>query len=93
MIDYSKWKPCEKSVTSLLLDSRNPRLPPRTPPPNQQELIAELVKHEKVYELAKKIVERGYHRIEFPIAVEEAGKFVIVEGNRRFGGTEAVNLP
>lgn len=83
MIDYSKWKQTNKAVTTLQLDVRNPRLPPRTSVPTQLELIAELIAHENVYALAKRIVERGYYRHELPIAVEEHGKTVIVEGNRR----------
>jgi len=93
MIDHSKWKQSTKSVTSLLLDSRNPRLLPRTTVPSQVELIAELVKHENVYELAKGITERGFFRVELPIAVEEGGKLVVVEGNRRLAALKLLISP
>lgn len=84
MIDHSKWKQKNSAaVTSLQLDNRNPRLPPRSPNLNQAELIAELIRHENVYGMAKRIVDRGYYRHELPIAVEEGGKLVVVEGNRR----------
>lgn len=93
MIDHSKWKQISKSVTSLQLDSRNPRLLPRSSPPSQLELIAELVKHENVYELAKLIAERGFYRVELPIAVEEGKKVVVVEGNRRLTALKLLISP
>jgi len=93
MIDYSKWKQLTKSATSLVLDPRNPRLLPREKLPTQIELIAELVQHENVYELAKKISERGFWRIEMPIAVEEDGKLVVVEGNRRVAALKLLISP
>ena len=93
MIDYSKWKQVTKTVTSLQLDSRNPRLLPRSIPPTQPELITELVNHEGVYDLAKSIAERGFYRVELPIAVEEGGKLIIVEGNRRLTALKLLISP
>ena len=83
MNDYSKWKQTSKAATTLLLDHRNPRLSPRTSVPTQPELVAELIGHEEIYTLAKSITEKGVYPYDLPIVVEEGGKLVVVEGNRR----------
>lgn len=70
-------------VMSLDLDPVNPRIPPRDKPFTQRELIAELVEHDDVYELAKDIVEQGWFPLESLIGLEENGKTIILEGNRR----------
>lgn len=83
MIDYSNWKTTNKSATTIQLDNRNPRLLPRESAVPQPELVAELIKHEDVYAMAKSIVERGFFPHELIIGVEENGRVVVVEGNRR----------
>ena len=83
MIDYSKWKVRDLSITSLYLDPLNPRLPEADEGLSQRRLLEELVENEKVYELAKEIADKGYYPTESLIAVEENGKKYIVEGNRR----------
>lgn len=93
MIDYSKWKQTTKAVTTLQLDARNPRLPPRTGTPTQLDLIAELIKHEDVYGAAKKVMQRGFYRHEIPIVVEEHGKLVVLEGNRRVAAVKLLISP
>jgi hypothetical protein len=83
MIDYSKWKQATKAATTLQLDQRNPRLLPRATSATQPELVAEMIKHEDVYGMAKSIVERGFFPHELIIGIEEQGRMTIVEGNRR----------
>ena len=48
MNDYSQWKEKSLAVTSLLLDSRNPRIPDLGHVPTQREIVADLVEHEDV---------------------------------------------
>jgi len=43
----------------------------------QSELIAELVAHDKVYELAKDIADDGFYPLESLLAVEEDGTLYI----------------
>lgn len=83
MIDYSKWKARELAITSLKLDPLNPRLPEADAGLSQPRLLAELIEHEKIYELAKTIVDKGYYPTEALIVVEEDEKKLVVEGNRR----------
>lgn len=93
MNDYRDWPERTVSVTSLYLDGRNPRIPHVTSETNQRELAAELIEHERVYELARDIVEQGYFPTEVLIGVEEDGKKIVVEGNRRLAALKLLLSP
>lgn len=83
MINYFKWQKRQIMVTSLRLDSDNPRLTEYGKKPTQPDIIDYLITHEKVYELAKTIISQGYFLNEQPIVTKEDNKFVVLEGNRR----------
>lgn len=93
MIDYSKWKESQLIVTNLLLDPHNPRIPDSGESLSQRELIADLVANDKVYDLAKSIVENGYYPVEALIFVEEQKKKFVVEGNRRLAALKLLISP
>lgn len=93
MRDYRKWKRSNPRVTSLLLDAANPRIPKGRGIHEQRELIAELVEHDSVYELAKDIVSDGYFPLEYLIAIEDDGKAIVVEGNRRLAALKLLVNP
>jgi hypothetical protein len=95
MADYSKWIEKHVPVTSLLLDPHNPRIPPSgTKLLDQRALIAELVEHDNVIELAKDIAEDGYSPLESLIGlVDEDGKTYILEGNRRLAALKLLLSP
>ncbi|MHB1342707.1 MAG: ParB/RepB/Spo0J family partition protein [Coriobacteriia bacterium] len=93
MRDFADWEDKHLSVTSLKLDPKNPRLPECDRERNQKELLEELVENDRVYELAKSIVDNGYFPIEALVAVEEAGKWVVVEGNRRLAALKLMVNP
>lgn len=93
MIDYSKWKLKDISVTALKLDPQNPRLPEADKTLSQRQLIDELVEHEKIYDLAKEIVDKGYYPTEALITVEEEGNKYVLEGNRRLASLKLLNNP
>ena len=59
MLDYSPWPIKKLSVTNLLLDQQNPRLPQSGGALSQRQIIDELVTHDFVYELAKDIAYTG----------------------------------
>jgi len=80
--DYSTWEEEQVSVVTLLLDPRNPRIPGGEMM-EQGELLAELVAHDKVYELAKDIANDGLYPLESLLAIEDDGNLYVVEGNRR----------
>lgn len=96
MADYTKWTEKTVPVTSLFLDPQNPRLPPPTGATalDQRGLIAELVEHEKVLDLAKDISENGYAPVESLIGiVEDDGKTYVLEGNRRLAALKLLISP
>jgi len=93
MIDYTKWKESSLSVTNLLLDPQNPRIPDSGESLSQRDLLADLVTNDKVYELAKGIVENGYYPVEALIFVEEQKNKYVVEGNRRLAALKLLISP
>ena len=94
-MDYTKWPTQSLQVTNLQLDVGNPRLPNPGAPRSQRELIGELVKHDKVYELAKRISRKGWYPVESLIGtkLEPSGKVVVLEGNRRLAALKLLISP
>lgn len=93
MNDYSAWPNRQTPVSTLSLDARNPRLPKTTEPRDPRAILAELVQHDDVEEVARSIAVRGYFPTEVMIAVEEDGKKVVIEGNRRLAGLKLLISP
>ncbi|HEX4000241.1 MAG TPA: hypothetical protein VHX65_16940, partial [Pirellulales bacterium] len=86
----SRWKKLQIKITTLELDPLNPRIPALVESPSQRDIVANLVAHEDVYELAKSVVDfGGLYPNESLIAIEENGNKIVVEGNRRLA---ALNL-
>jgi hypothetical protein len=92
-MDYTTWEERNISVNNILLDSNNPRIPPADKPFNQRSLLAELVQHDKIYELAQNIAQNGYYPVESLIVVKENGKIVVIEGNRRLAALKLLIAP
>lgn len=93
MIDYSKWKESQLSVTNLRLDPQNPRIPDSSIELSQRDLIADLVENDKILELAKNIVDNGYYPVESLIIVEDDKKKYVLEGNRRLAALKLLLSP
>ena len=93
MNDYGKWKERECSVTSLLLDPLNPRIPELATAPTQRDVVAELVTHDNVYELAKDIADQGFFPTERLVGIEDAAGDTILEGNRRLAALKLLIAP
>lgn len=93
MVDYSTWTERMEFVTNLQLDGRNPRIPGGGAGPDQRELIADLVAHDKVYDLARDIVEVGFYPLESLVGLKEDGKSIILEGNRRLAALKLLVSP
>jgi len=51
----TNWKTTQKSIGVMFMDAKNPRIPPTPQPLSEPELIAELVLHDDVYQLASNI--------------------------------------
>jgi len=94
MMTYSAWKALRVSVTNLLLDSDNPRIPDEKRGLGQRELLAELVRHDGIYGLAQGITENGYYPDKALVVIHGDGKkYVVLEGNRRSAALKALLSP
>jgi hypothetical protein len=93
MIDYMPWPTKRLSVTSLLLDQQNPRLPQSGGALGQRQIIDELVTHDSVYELAKDITTQGFFPTEILLGVRDGDQIVIIEGNRRLAALKLLINP
>jgi len=82
-----------KSVPTLHLDAKNPRLGRKKSGRSQQEIIKYLYEHDRAFDVAESIALRGYFPIESLLAVEEQGKLVVVEGNRRLAALKGLHNP
>jgi len=94
-MDYSKWPMKVMSITNLCLDPENPRIPATGSSLSQRELIAELVLHDNVYDLAKSMAENGYFPNEVVVTyVNKADRNrYVVEGNRRVAAVKCLLSP
>ncbi|MBL4898846.1 MAG: hypothetical protein JKX76_04250 [Colwellia sp.] len=93
MIDYSSWPLKRLSVLNLQLDIENPRLPAQNKHPVQRDIIRYMITEEKVIELAKEIVNKGYFRNEQPIVCKIGSKYSVLEGNRRVTALKLIQAP
>ena len=94
MADYSDWDEERIKPEALLLDSENPRIPPAVDHRlSQRELIADLVAHDRVYELARDITRIGYLPVESIVVTEDGGQTIVLEGNRRVAALKLLNDP
>src|SRR5882672_11820926 len=87
------WVTRRVSVASLHLDAKNPRLGRETLAQAPREIIQYLFEHDKAIEVADSIATRGYFPNEPLLAVQEDGRYVIVEGNRRLAALKALREP
>jgi hypothetical protein len=94
MADYTKWAEKKASIVSLQLDPKNPRIPRGPVNLDQPALIAELINHDSVMDLAKDIADYGYSPLESLVGfVEDDGKTYILEGNRRLAALKILLSP
>lgn len=87
------WPTKRLSVTSLHLDAKNPRLGRETSARAPREIIQYLFEHDKALEVAESIAYRGYFPNEPLLVIEENGRYVVVEGNRRLAALKALREP
>ena len=95
LVHYAKWKKGKKfGPNSLVLDPENYRLDKATGQAlSQKQIIEQLVESENVKELAASLIGKGYMPVEDVIIVEESGRKVVVEGNRRVCAFKLLTKP
>lgn len=87
------WPTTRRSVSSLHLDAKNPRLGRETSARAPREIIQYLFEHDKALEVAQSIATRGYFPNEPLLVIKENDQLVVVEGNRRLAALKALREP
>lgn len=85
------WPIDEFSIVELYLDQDNIRTP--ISEKDQNALIRDMFTNENAFDIVKSLVQNGVFPDEFPIGIEEDGKIIIIEGNRRLAALKALNEP
>lgn len=93
MLDYASWPSKKLSVTTLLLDQQNPRLPQSGGALAQRQILDELVTHDAVLDLGKDIAGQGFFPTETLLGVRDGDQVVIIEGNRRLAALKLLINP
>lgn len=79
--NYDGWTRKKVQVTDLFLDPENIRL--QVDVTSQEALINDLVLNEDALQILESIVTNGLFPDETMVAVREAGKLIVIDGNRR----------
>ena len=93
-MNYKNWPKKEIAIAQLFLDPLNPRMADKFEKATQTEVIQELVRRHNVLKLANEIVKnKDYPELERYIAIEEDGKLLVLEGNRRLAAYKCLIDP
>ncbi|MCH8853715.1 MAG: hypothetical protein IID41_13845 [Planctomycetes bacterium] len=87
------WPTKRRSLASLHLDAKNPRLGRETSARAPREIIQYLFEHDKALDVAQSIAARGYFPNEPLLAINENDQVVVIEGNRRLAALKALREP
>lgn len=87
------WPTKRRSVASLHLDAKNPRLGRETSTRAPREIIRYLFEHDKALDVAESIAARGYFPNEPLLAIKDKDQLVVIEGNRRLAALKALREP
>ena len=91
-MQQSDWNIKGISLDEILLDTDNVRLNV-TGKVAQSSLLADLFNYENAMELVLSIVENGVFPDELPVVIEQDGKYIVIEGNRRIAALKAIQKP
>ncbi|MBL7495117.1 hypothetical protein [Frankia nepalensis] len=86
-----QWPIEERALDDLDLDLRNVRIPGGDL--DEAAIINYLVEAAGLLELARSILRDGYIDNELPVVVDEGGRCVVLEGNRRVAALKAIHRP
>ena len=81
------------SVADLHLDPENPRLPERLKNAPEKDVLNWMLSDATLVDLMASIAENGFFNGEPILIVEEGGKQVVVEGNRRLASIKLLANP
>ncbi len=80
-------------VDDLSLDPQNPRLPERLIKGSEKDVLNWMLSDATLVDLMASIAENGFFNGEPILVVEEGGKYVVVEGNRRLASIKLLANP
>lgn len=93
MINHYKWTTKNISVSSLKLDTENPRLSELGEHPSSKQIIEYLFDNENLLDQIKSIVNKGFLPNESPIAYKDKDDYIVLEGNRRVAACKVIIDP
>jgi hypothetical protein len=83
-----------KDIDELRFDPENPRLPNTVRKKGDGDIISYMVANENLFDLIGSIKKQGFFDGEPLLVVPDgSGKFIVVEGNRRFAAVRLLNNP
>ncbi|HJM04705.1 MAG TPA: hypothetical protein QF549_03710 [Candidatus Saccharimonadaceae bacterium] len=91
MVKVIKWETRTIKVVNTELDPKNVRLDIESP--SQDAIIQDLFKNENAMQIVESIARTGFFNQELPIITKEDGKWIVLEGNRRFSALKAILNP
>lgn len=91
--EYENWTRKKVSIASLFLDSENIRLGFEVQKSQQEAIINDLFVNEKAIDVLESIAKNGFFPDELPVVVEESGKMIVMEGNRRVASLKVMIQP
>ncbi|MEO7048138.1 MAG: ParB/Srx family N-terminal domain-containing protein [Ferruginibacter sp.] len=83
----------EATISDLLLDPLNPRLPERLRGANDKDVLNWMLADATLIDLMASIAENGFFPGEPIIAVAEGKNYIVIEGNRRLAAIKLLNNP
>ena len=96
-MQQNNWPTQHISLDKILLDADNIRLnvteKVTQDSVTQDSLLADLFNYENAMELVTSIAENGIFQDELPIVIEQDGKYIVIEGNRRIAALKALQTP
>jgi hypothetical protein len=81
------------NINELYLDKENPRLPQSMASKTENEIINFFLSDASLLELMLAIGINGFFEGEQLLVVEENGKYIVIEGNRRLSAVKLLNNP
>jgi hypothetical protein len=91
-LQYKDWQRKQFRISNLFLDPANIRLEIDSTP-NQQSLINDLFANENAMQVLESIANNGFFPDELLVVVEENGKYLAIDGNRRLAALKALAHP
>ncbi|MEO7904179.1 MAG: hypothetical protein ABIR91_00125 [Candidatus Saccharimonadales bacterium] len=88
---YDSWTRRKQKIINLELDPENVRL--EINELSQDAIIKDLYKNEQAFNILRSIIDYGWLPDEIPVVIDEDGKTLVIEGNRRLASLKGILNP